>query len=181
MQRRELVVLRRHAFVHEVLLHQLRVLGDRGVHRAEQDALLGVLLLEALVDRLLAPHADDAGEVLALGLGDAEVLVGLLHLRRHLVPAVEAAGRRRRVEHEVVEVQAAQVRSPVRHRLAFEDLQRLQPFLGHPVGLALDLGQLAHDLARDALARAQLPLLVLDDRARFGDLGAVNRCHVAPR
>src|SRR3954468_2295546 len=50
MQRRELVVLRRHALVHEVLLDQVRVLRDRGVHRTEEDALLGVLLLEPLVD-----------------------------------------------------------------------------------------------------------------------------------
>ncbi len=175
VQRRELVVLRRHAFVHEVLLDQLRVLGDRSVHRAEQDPELRVLLLEALVDGLLAPYADDAGEVLALGLGDAEVFVGLLHLGRNFVPGVEAPGRRRRVEHQLVEVQAAQVGAPGRHRLAFEDFQRLEPFLGHPVGLALDLGQLADDLPRDALARNQLALVVLDDRARFCD--AVNCCH----
>src|SRR5438132_3879502 len=61
-------------------------------------AHVGVLLLEPLVDRLVVPHPDDSGEVLALGLGDAEVLVGLLHVRRDLVPAVVAAGRRRGVE-----------------------------------------------------------------------------------
>ena len=106
--------------------------------------------------------------MLALGLGDAEVLIGLLHLRGHLVPAVVAPGGGRRVEHELVEVQPAQVRAPRRGRLAFEDLQRLEPFLGHPVGLALDLRQLSDDLARDALAREQLSLLVLDDRAEQG-------------
>src|ERR1035441_7500936 len=65
--------------------------------------------------------------------------------------------------------------------LAFEDLKRLQPFLGHPVGLALDLRQLAHNLARDALASTQLTLLVLDDRAGLGDPGAICRGHLTPR
>ena len=36
-------------------------------------------------------------------------------------------------------------------------------------------------LARDALAGAQLSLLVLDDRAGLGDPRAVNRGHAAPR
>ena len=181
VQRRELVVLRGHALGHEVFLHQLRVLGDRRVHRAEQDPLLGVLLLQALVHGLLAPYADHAREVLALGLGDAEVLIGLLHVLRDVVPAVEAPGRRRRVQHQVVQVQAAQIGSPRRDWLAFEDLQRLQPFVGHPLGLALDLRELLHDLARDALAGAQLALLILDYRAGLVDLRAVNRGHGDPR
>ena len=178
VQRRELVVLGRHALVHEVFLDELGVLGDRGVHRAEEDPFLGVLLLQALVDRLLAPDADYAGEVLALGLRDSEVLVGLLHLGGDVVPAVEAARRRRRVEHELVEVQPREVDTPRRDRLALEDLQRAQPFLGHPVGLALDLRQLGDDLARDARAGAQLALLVLDDRALLGDFRAVDCGHL---
>ena len=44
--------------------------------------------------------------MLALRLRDAEVLVRLLHLRRDLVPAVVAARRRRRVQHQLVEVEA---------------------------------------------------------------------------
>src|SRR5262249_58653298 len=100
VERAELVVLGRDALVHEVLLHELRVLADRRVHRAEQDPQLAVLLLEPLIHRLLAPHADDAREVFALGLGYAEILIGLLHLLGHVLPGAKAPrpGWRRRDE-----------------------------------------------------------------------------------
>ncbi len=122
VQRRELVVLRRHALVHEVLAHEVLVLGDRRVHRAEDDSLVGVLLLEALVEGLLAPHADDAGEVLALRLRDAELLEGVLLLLRDVVPAVVAARLGRRVEDELGEIEVGQVDAPGGDRLALEDL-----------------------------------------------------------
>jgi len=76
-----------------------------------------------------------------------------------------------------------EVHPPPRHRLAFEDLQRPQALLGHPVGLVLDLGQLADDLPGDPLAGAQLALLVFDDRTGLGYLralgGAVDRGHIS--
>src|SRR5205085_8999621 len=117
---------------------------------------LAVLLLQPLVHGLLAPHADHAREVLALGLGDAEILVGPLHLLGDLVPAVVAPGGGRRVENEVIEVQAGKVNAPPRDRLAFEDLERSQAPLRHPLALVLDLAQLAHDPPGDALAGTQL-------------------------
>src|SRR5205823_450919 len=123
--------------------------------------------------------------MLALGLRDAEVLVGLLHFLGNLVPAVVTAGCRGGIEDEIVEVQPGEVDAPRRHRLALEDLERLHALLRHPVRLALYLRELCHDLARDALARAQLSLLVLDDGAGLGDAGAVSRavygCHLTPR
>src|ERR687894_157664 len=81
------------------------MLLDGRVHGHEEDPLVGVLLLEALVEGLLAPHADDAGEVLALRLRDAELLEGVLLLLRHVVPAVVPARLGRRVEDELGEVQ----------------------------------------------------------------------------
>ena len=79
-------------------LDELRVLLHGGVHRAEDDSEVRVLLLEPLVEGLLSPDADDAGEVLALCLRDAELLEGVLLLLRDVVPAVELAGVRRGVE-----------------------------------------------------------------------------------
>ena len=157
VQRRELVVLRRHALVHEVLAHEVLVLGDRRVHRAEDDALVRVLLLEPLVERLLAPHAHHAGEVLALRLRDAELLEGVLLLVRDVVPGVVAPCLGRRVEDEGGEVEIGQVHAPGGDGLALEDLKGLDALLAHPVGLALDLGELLDHLARDALLRDQRP------------------------
>ena len=104
------------------------MLGDRRVHRAEDDPEVRVLLLEALVEGLLAPHADDAREVLALRLRDAELLEGVLLLLGNVVPAVVAAGLGRGVEDELGQVEIAQVDAPGRDRLALEDLERLERF-----------------------------------------------------
>ena len=98
------------------------MLGDRRVHGAEDDSLVRVLLLEPLVEGLLAPDADDAGEVLALRLRDAELLEGVLLLLRDVVPAVVAAGLGRGVEHELGQVEVGEVDAPGRDRLALEDL-----------------------------------------------------------
>src|SRR5207249_30731 len=147
----------------------------------EEDSEVGELLLEPLVHRLLAPDPDDAREVLALGLWDAEVLVGLLHLLGDVVPGVVAARRGRGVEHEIVEVQAGQVHAPGGDGLALEDLERLEALLQHPVRLALDLRHLLHDLARDALLGDELTLLVLMDRAGLLDSSLVSAGHVIPR
>ena len=72
-----------------VLLHQLRVLPERGVHVAEDDALLLEVLPVPVEDDLGLVLGGDAGEVLALGLGDAELLVGLLDGVGELVPLVD--------------------------------------------------------------------------------------------
>src|SRR5204862_5621971 len=88
--------------------------------------------------------------------------------------AVVPARGGRRVEDEVVEVQPAEVDAPGRDGLALEDLVGLQPLGTHPVRLTLDLRELLDDLARDALACAQLTLVVLDDGAGLGDSGSVS-------
>ena len=93
VERGELVVAGRDDRA-EVLLDEVGVLAQRGVHVAEQDPLLGQVLAVAVVDDLGLVLRGDAGEVLALGLGDAELLVGRLHLLGQVVPLVDLlAGR----------------------------------------------------------------------------------------
>ena len=55
----------------EVLLDQVGVLPQGGVHVAEQDALGLEVLAVAVVDDLALVLGGDAGQVLALRLGDA--------------------------------------------------------------------------------------------------------------
>ena len=57
----------------EPLAHQLGVLAHRGVHVAEQHALGLEVLAVAVEDDLGLVLRGDAREVLALGLGDAEL------------------------------------------------------------------------------------------------------------
>ena len=150
----ELVVLDRDDRA-EVLLDQVGILAQRRVGVDEDDPLLLEVLPQAVIDDfrlVLRPHA---GQELALGLGDAQLVEGVLDLGRHVVPGLAlAVGRLHKIA-DVVEIQLAEVATPVRHGLLAEGVQRLEPELAHPVGLALHLGDLVDNLAREALAAVE--------------------------
>ena len=111
VERGELVVVLRDDRA-EVLLHELGVLAQRRVHVAEDDALALEVFAVAVVDDLGLVLGGDAGEVLALGLGDAELLVGLLDRVGQLVPGVDLLLGRLDVVVDVVEVDAPTCRRP---------------------------------------------------------------------
>ena len=121
----------------EVVLDELRVLPQRGVHVAEQDPRRLEVLAVAVVDDFGLVLGGDAGQVLALGLGDAELLVGGLHLLGQVVPLVDLTVGGLDVVVDVLEVEvgmftanhgAIGLRSKVRSDCAADS---------HPVGLAL--------------------------------------------
>src|SRR5699024_2313258 len=136
----------------EVLLEEFRVLLERGVGVEEDDALALDLLVDLVVDHLGLVLRGDAGdETLLLGLGDAEPVIGVLDVLGQVLPA---GGLLLRGAHEVletVEVELAQVAAPRRHRLAVEEAQRLEAALAHPLRLVLLVGDVAHDVLRQAL------------------------------
>ena len=76
--------------VAEVLLDELLVLPQAGVHVEEEDALVLEVLLELVVDDLGLVLRADAGEVLLLGLGDAEAVERVLDVVRDVVPGIRA-------------------------------------------------------------------------------------------
>ena len=146
----ELVVARRDDRG-EVLLEELRVLAQRRVRVLEDDALLLQVLTDLVVDHLgLVLGRDPADQPLLLGLGDAQLVVGVLDVGGQVIP-----GRRLLLGGpdevlDVLEVDAGQVCPPVRHGLAVEQLQALQPQVEHPLGLVL----LARDVADDLFGQA---------------------------
>jgi hypothetical protein len=85
VQRRELVVVRRDDRA-EVLADQFGVLAHRGVHVTEQHAEALEVLAVAVEDDLGLVLRGDAGQVLALGLGDAQALVGVLDVVGEVFP-----------------------------------------------------------------------------------------------
>jgi hypothetical protein len=87
VQGRELVVLGRDDRG-EVLPEELRILLQTLVGAHEDDADLGQLLADAVVDDLGVVLRADAGQELALGLGMPEALEGLLDLVRDVVPGL---------------------------------------------------------------------------------------------
>ena len=133
VQRGELVVTDRDDGA-EVLLEDLRVLLEGGVGVQEEDALGLEVLVDLVVDDLgLVLRRDTGDQAGLLGLGDAELVVGVLDVLGQVVPG---RGLLLGGPHEVldvVEVDARQVRAPRGHRLAVEELEALQAQVEHPL------------------------------------------------
>ncbi len=185
VQRRKLVVAGRNDR-REILAHDLGILLDRGIHVAEQHALLVERLARAVIDDLGLVLRRDAGEKLALGLGDAETVERALDVLGHVVPrALRLVGRL----HEIVdvgEVDLAQERriAPRRHRLSDEQVVRFEPELAHPLRLVLHRADPLDDLGRQALIGLEdvvfgvvEPVPVVLDEVRRGDGGLEFDCH----
>ncbi|OEI69675.1 Uncharacterized protein Cus16_0284 [Curtobacterium sp. ER1/6] len=135
----------------EVLLEELGVLAQRRVGVHEDDALLLQVLADLVVDDLGLVLRGDAGdEALALGLGDAETLVGVADVLGQLFPGLGLLLRGLHEVLDVVEVDVRQVRAPRGHRLAVEQRQRLEAELAHPLRLVLAGGDVADHLVGDA-------------------------------
>ena len=121
----------------EVLPDQVGVLAQGGVGVDEDDALLLQIFAEAVVDDLRFVLRADAGQELALGLGDAELVEGVLDVGRHVVPGLALAVGRLHVVMDVVEIEVTQVAAPARGRLLPEDVEGLEAEVAHPPGLVL--------------------------------------------
>ena len=147
--------------VAEVLLDDVRVLAQPGVHVQEDDALLLEVLADRVVDDLGLVLGRDTRQELALGLGDAQLVEGVLDIGGNVVPGLlGAALTRAHVVEDVLEVDLVQVgRRPGGHRLLVEDVQRAQAELEHPLRLVLVGRDLLDDLAIQAALRLEDVLL----------------------
>ncbi|GAA2784446.1 hypothetical protein GCM10020219_064960 [Nonomuraea dietziae] len=135
----------------EVLLEELLVLAQARVRVDEDDALLLQVLTDLVVDDLgLVLGRDTGDEALLLGLGDAELVVGVLDVGGQLVPG---SGLLLGGAHEVldvVEVDAGEVGAPRGKRLLAEQPEALQAKVEHPLRLVLERGDVADDLLGQA-------------------------------
>ena len=138
----------------EVLLEELRVLLERGVGVQEDDALGLELLVDLVVDDLgLVLRRDTGDQAGLLGLGDAELVVGVLDVRRQVVPGLGLLLGGAHEVLDVVEVDAVEVRAPLGHRLAAEELEALQAQVEHPLRLALERRDVADHVLVETAGR----------------------------
>ncbi len=138
----------------EVLLEELGVLAQSGVGVHEDDTLLLEVFADLVVDHLglvLRGHAGD--ETLTLGLGDAELLVGVADLLRKVFPGLGLLLGRAHEVFDVVEVDLAEIGAPGGHGLAAEELVALEARLQHPLRLGLQGGDAADDVLVDPALR----------------------------
>ena len=149
VQRGELVVAGRDDGA-EVLLEELGVLLQRGVGVHEDDALALELFVDLVVDHLgLVLRGDARDEALALSLGDAELLVGVLDVVGQVFPGLGLLLGRAHEVLDVVEVDLREIGTPGGHRLRSKSLSALAA-LEHPFGLALQPRDVGDHLWGDA-------------------------------
>ncbi len=136
------------------------MLAQRRVRVQEDDALVGEVLLELVVDDLRLVLRTDTGEVLLLGLRDPQLVPGVLDVGRKVFPRLGLVLGRLDVVEDVVEVDLAEVPAPLGHRARVEVVQALVPELTHPVGLVLVRRDGVDELVRDAAAALEEVVLV---------------------
>ncbi len=105
-----------------------------------------------MVDDLRLVLRARPGQELALRLGDAQLVEGVLDVSGHVVPVRAALICGTHEVVDVVEVDAGQVRAPVGHRALLEVLQRLEAELPHPLRLALHPRDFFHHVPVQPLA-----------------------------
>ncbi len=145
VQRRKLVIADGHDGA-DVLAHQVRILADGGVHVHKDDAVLLPLRLERAVHGLRIHLRLHAGQVTALRLGNAQPLEGVLDGAGNFLPGARFALGGPHEVIEFLEIQEPQVCPPRRHGQLHESVQRFEAKIQHPLRLALDRRDFAHDV-----------------------------------
>src|SRR5205823_5196349 len=115
VERRELVVVLRDDRA-EVLLDELLVLAEAGIHVEEKDALRLEIRLQLVIDDLGLVLGTHPRKVFLLRLRDAELVPGVLDVGRQVLPGLGLLLGRPDVVEDVVEVDPGEVGSPTRHR-----------------------------------------------------------------
>ena len=168
-------------------LDELRVLPQRRVHVEKEDALVRELLLELVVDDFRLVLGADAGEVLLLGLGNAQAVPGLLDVGRQIFPRGRLLLGGPDVVVDVLEVDPREIGAPRGHRPGPEILERLEAELAHPVRLALVRGDRLDQLGREPALRLEEvvlgimeAVLALVVAADIGDDLALLGAHTSP-
>ena len=136
-------------------LDDVLVLAQARVHVEEEDALLLEVLAQLVVDDLGLVLRPDAGQVLLLGLGDAELVPGVLDVGRQVLPGVRLLLGRPDVVVDVLEVDRRDVAAPGRQRARVEVVERLVAELAHPVRLVLVARDRVDQLVREPAARLE--------------------------
>ena len=138
-----------------------------------------------MVDDLGVVLGADAGQELALRLGDAELLERRLDLLGDVVPRLLFALGRLAVVDDLVEVDPIEAVGPGRHRALEEVLVGAQAELEHPVRLVLEPADLLDRLARQpALRLAQVDDVVVEGELVAlvgGDLAGCGHSILGPR
>src|SRR6185437_281060 len=154
IERGELVVVR---WDHrrKVLAEEVFVLAEAGVRVNEDDTLFFEVFTNLVVDDLRFVLRANARKVLALGLGDAQLVERVLDLFGQVVPGRTSLLSGLDVVVDIVEVNGAEVTAPGGHRALQEMIETLMAEVAHPLRFALELADLLDNLVRETLTRLE--------------------------
>ena len=138
----------------------------------EDDTFLGQLLLDVRISGLAVELGLDAGEILALLLGDAETLEGLFDIVGDFVPAPRGGLALGEIITDVLEDDVLEILArPVgRHGFGEKHLESLLAEFTDPLGLSLDVGDVIDGTLVEAVAGVvgivlgvgEVPLVLVD-------------------
>ncbi len=177
----ELVVVRRDHGP-EVLLDDVGVFAQRGIHVAEEDAKLFQVLTVAVVHRFRVVHGAHAGEVLPLRLGDTQLLVRLLDRLGDHVPVLGLSAFGLDVVVDVVEVDVVEQATPTPrwNGAPEEPLVGLEPEIEHPLRLALHPRHVSDHVLAEALLRLEGVIVLVVPTQLVGAEIDVDGRHIRP-
>ena len=163
MQRRKLMVCRRHK-LHKMLMHHLRIgTVERALHIGINYALLFNLLTHIVVNKLRVILRTYTGKARLLCLRNTQTLEGVLNILGNILPLALHLGIRTHVGNDVFHIQAFNRRSPLRHLNAVINLQGFQTELAHPLWIVLFTRNLLNNFTRQALADAISVLILVTE------------------
>jgi hypothetical protein len=136
------------------------VVAEGRVHVEEDHALVLELLLELVVDDLGFVLRADAGQVVLLGLRDAQLVPGVLDVRGQVLPRGGLVLGRPDVVEDVLEVDLGYVPAPLRERAGNEVVKRPVPEPAHPVRLPLVTRDRVDEVVREAAPGLEEVVLV---------------------
>ena len=136
------------------------MLAEGRIGVGEDHALLRQVLAERTVDDLALVLGLHAGKVLLFGLGNPQLVEGVLDLRRHVFPGLALVFGGLEIIVHVLEIDA-DLPTPQRHGLGIENIQALEAKLPHPLRLALHFRDLRDDLPVESLAGLEHVVLVV--------------------
>ena len=138
----------------EVFLHQLRVLTYGCVGIDEDDALLGKIILNGVVDDLGFVLGRNTGNQAALlGFGYAQPVVGGSDILREILPACSLLADGLDIVLEILRVESRKIHTPFRHRLLYERPVTAQTHVEHPLRFVLVRRDLTDHVLIDAFFR----------------------------
>lgn len=144
------LVIRRRDELHEVGLDDVFIFFKGRIEVGVDDALLDQFVLDAVIDDFRVVLGADAGEGCLFGFRDPQAVEGIFDVIRYVVPVSFHLSVRADVGDDVIHIEFADIRTPIRIVHMVEDVQRFEAEIEHPFRFMFLFGNFADNIFRQA-------------------------------